>query len=73
MHVGWMEPWRATLSAGGCSEGGERDNRGVTALATGHGAWCMQRIGGMRGDTMEANTEVCEARVFVVLSGLGEG
>ena len=46
---------------------------GVTAVSAIQGAWCMQRIGGITGDTMGANTEVCEALVFVVLLGLGEG
>jgi adenosylcobinamide-GDP ribazoletransferase len=46
---------------------------GVTAVTAIQGAWCMQRIGGITGDTMGANTEVGETLVFVVLLGLGEG
>jgi adenosylcobinamide-GDP ribazoletransferase len=37
------------------------------------GAWCLKKIGGITGDTMGANTEVCEVRVFVVRLGVGEG
>ena len=36
------------------------------------GAWCMQRMGGITGETMGANTEGCETLVFVGLLGLGE-
>jgi cobalamin synthase len=44
----------------------------VLALTALQGAWCMRKIGGMTGDTMGANTEVSEVRVFVVLLGGGE-
>lgn len=46
---------------------------GGTVVSAIQGAWCMQRIGGIKGETMGANTEVCETWVFVVLLGLGEG
>ncbi|AKJ07634.1 adenosylcobinamide-GDP ribazoletransferase [Archangium gephyra] len=46
---------------------------GVTAVSAIQGVWWMQRMGGMTGETMGANTEVCETWVFVVLLGLGEG
>ena len=42
----------------------------VSALQS---AWGMTRDWGVTGDTMGANTEVGETRVFVVLLGLGEG
>ncbi len=35
--------------------------------------WGDDGIGGMTGDTMGANTEVDETRVFVVRLGSGEG
>jgi adenosylcobinamide-GDP ribazoletransferase len=77
-HVGWMELLGATLLALGFAGGllGWRGGvvfAGVTAVSAIQGAWCMQRIGGITGDTMGANTEVCETLVFVVLLGLGEG
>lgn len=77
-HVGWMELSGATLLALGMTGGllGWRGGvvfAGVTAVTAIQGAWCMQRIGGITGDTMGANTEVCETLVFVVLLGLGEG
>ncbi|MFL5356569.1 adenosylcobinamide-GDP ribazoletransferase [Archangium sp.] len=73
--LGWMELLGATLLAVGLAGGwrGGMVFAGVTALTAIQGAWCVQRIGGITGDTMGANTEVCETRVFVVLLGLGEG
>jgi cobalamin synthase len=44
---------------------------GVAAASALQGAWGLKKIGGMRGDTMGANTEVCEVLVFVVLLGMG--
>jgi adenosylcobinamide-GDP ribazoletransferase len=78
LRIGWMELLGATLLAVGLAGGwlgwrGGMVFAGVTALTAIQGAWCVQRIGGITGDTMGANTEVCETRVFVVLLGLGEG
>jgi cobalamin 5'-phosphate synthase/cobalamin synthase len=77
-HVGWTEFVGATLLALGLVLGllGWRGGvvfAGVLAVTALQGAWCLRRIGGITGDTMGANTEVCEVLVFVVLLGLGEG
>ncbi|PTL81370.1 adenosylcobinamide-GDP ribazoletransferase [Vitiosangium sp. GDMCC 1.1324] len=77
-HVGWMEWVGATLLTLGGVGGllgwwGGVVFGGVTAVSAIQGAWCKTRIGGITGDTMGANTEVCEALVFVVLLGWGEG
>ena len=77
-QVGWTEWVGATLLALAVAGGllGFRGGvilGGVTAVSAMQGAWCMRRIGGITGDTMGANTEVCETLVFVVLLGLGEG
>ncbi|MCY1082072.1 adenosylcobinamide-GDP ribazoletransferase [Archangium lansingense] len=77
-YVGWTEFVGATLLAFGVVGGllGWRGGviiGGVAVVSAIQGAWCMQRIGGITGDTMGANTEVNETLVFVVLLGLGEG
>ncbi|HEX5753802.1 MAG TPA: adenosylcobinamide-GDP ribazoletransferase [Archangium sp.] len=77
-YVGWTEWVGATLLVLALAVGvlGWRGGvifGGVTVVSAIQGAWCMQRIGGITGDTMGANTEVCETLVFVVLLGLGEG
>lgn len=60
---------------GGCARRAGRrdtgwgDNRGVG----GQGRLVHATDGGMTGEKMGANTEVCETWVFVVLLGLGEG
>ncbi len=77
-HVGWTEWVGATLLALGLALGllGWRGGvalAGVAAVSALQGAWCLKKIGGITGDTMGANTEVCEVLVFVVLLGVGEG
>jgi adenosylcobinamide-GDP ribazoletransferase len=39
----------------------------VTAI---NGRWCSRRIGGVTGDTLGANTEICEAAVLVIATAL---
>jgi cobalamin synthase len=46
---------------------------GVAAVSALQGAWGLKKLGGITGDTMGANTEACEVRVFVVLLGGGVG
>jgi cobalamin synthase len=53
--------------------GGGHTKTGVAAVSALQGAGCLKKIGGITGDTMGANTEVCEVLVFVVLLGVGEG
>ncbi|NMO21240.1 adenosylcobinamide-GDP ribazoletransferase [Pyxidicoccus fallax] len=76
-HVGWTEVVGATLLALGLSLGVLGPVRGAAAVvlvacvSALQGAWCMKKIGGITGDTMGANTEVCEALVFVLVLALG--
>jgi cobalamin synthase len=43
----------------------------VACVSLLQGAWCVRKIGGITGDTLGANTEVCEALVLVLLLALG--
>lgn len=75
-YVGWTEVVGATVLAAGLALGllGWKGALalGLVAVITGvQGAWSLQRIGGITGDTMGANTEVCEALVWVLLLRLG--
>lgn len=74
-HVGWAELSEATIIAGA-----------LTLFVAGRsGAWCWlvvlvvtafnarlcrRKIGGVTGDTLGANTEACEAAVFVLAVAL---
>ena len=75
---GWMDLLGTTLLALGLTWGllGSQGGvvlGGVASVSALQGAWCMKRMGGITGDTMGANSEGCETRVFLVLLGLGEG
>jgi adenosylcobinamide-GDP ribazoletransferase len=70
-HVGLFELLGATAIAGGLAFGldGLRGGifwAGCSALSTFNGMWCRERIGGITGDTLGANTELCEALVWVM-------
>lgn len=75
-HVGRVEVLGATVLALGFALGlmGWRGGvllavvAGVSAL---QGWWCRRKIDGITGDTMGANTEICEAVVLVVALALG--
>lgn len=76
-HVGWTEVVGASLLAFGLCLGVLGPVRGGAAVALVacvsllQGAWCVRKIGGITGDTLGANTEVCEALVLVLLLALG--
>jgi adenosylcobinamide-GDP ribazoletransferase len=70
-HIGKLELGGATLIAGVVAVGAAGWRGGVSwcavALATAlWGRVCMRRIGGITGDTLGANTEFCEALVYVL-------
>lgn len=76
-HVGWMEVVGATVLALGLCLGVLGPVRGAAAVvlvacvSALQAAWCMKKIGGITGDTLGANTEVCEALVLVLVLALG--
>ncbi|MCP3104468.1 adenosylcobinamide-GDP ribazoletransferase [Myxococcus sp. K15C18031901] len=75
-HVGRVEVFGATLVAAGVAVGllGWRGGVALGAVACAsalQGLWCMRKIDGITGDTLGANTEVCEALVFVLVLALG--
>jgi cobalamin 5'-phosphate synthase/cobalamin synthase len=75
-HVGWAELLGATLLALALALGlyGLRGALvlGAVALVSAlQGHWCLRRIGGITGDTLGANTEVCEVLVLVLLLAMG--
>ena len=75
-HVGPIESVGATLLAGtlALGIGGLRGLlfwAGVAAATLANALVCRQRIGGVTGDTMGANTEVCEALVWTLAVGIG--
>jgi cobalamin 5'-phosphate synthase/cobalamin synthase len=75
LHVGSVELGGATLLAGALALalGGVRGLvfwAGVAAATLVNGIVCRRRIGGITGDTMGANTEVCEALVWTLAAGM---
>jgi cobalamin synthase len=42
----------------------------VAAVSLVNGVVCQQRIGGVTGDTLGANTEICEALVWTLAAGI---
>ncbi|MCE9672253.1 adenosylcobinamide-GDP ribazoletransferase [Myxococcus stipitatus] len=75
-HVGRVEVLGATLVAVGVAVGlmgwkGGVALGAVAVVSALQGWWCMKRIDGITGDTLGANTEVCEALVFVLTLALG--
>jgi adenosylcobinamide-GDP ribazoletransferase len=74
-HVGPLELGGATALAGvvAVGLGGWRGLlfwAGVAAATLMNGLVCRSRIGGVTGDTMGANTEVCEALVWTLAVGI---
>ncbi len=70
-HVGTFELVGATAIAGALASTlagvhGLIFWAGCSALSTFIGLWCRERIGGVTGDTLGANTELCEALVWVL-------
>lgn len=69
--VGFGEVLGATLFAAGaafwlCGADGAIMFGAVIAMTAAQAWWCVRKIGGVTGDTMGANTEACEALVYVV-------
>jgi adenosylcobinamide-GDP ribazoletransferase len=73
-HVGPAEVAGATALAGGAvlvaGWPGAPCWLAVAALSAAQAWWCVRKIGGVTGDTLGANVEVCEAAVYVLALGL---
>jgi adenosylcobinamide-GDP ribazoletransferase len=74
-HVGWFELIGASLLAGICtfylgSWPGAACWLAVIVVTALNASMCMRRIGGVTGDTLGANIEVCEAVVLLVAVAL---
>ncbi len=70
-HVGWFELIGASLLAGICtlylaSWRGAACWLAVIVVTALNSSMCVRRIGGVTGDTLGANIEVCEAAVLLV-------
>ncbi|MFY2562444.1 adenosylcobinamide-GDP ribazoletransferase [Corallococcus terminator] len=75
-HVGRVEVVGATVLALGFALGlmGWKGGAAlvlVACVSALQGLWCRKKIDGITGDTMGANTEVCEALVLVLVLALG--
>jgi adenosylcobinamide-GDP ribazoletransferase len=74
-HVGWYELTGATVLAGTLTlfVAGWRGVlcwAGVIAVTLFNARLCRRRVGGVTGDTLGANTEVCEATVLIIAVAL---
>ena len=76
-HVGPLELLGSTVLAGAFAFGlcgWQRGGilwAGAAFVSLANGRMCLDRIGGVTGDTLGANTEVCEAIVYVLAVAVG--
>lgn len=73
-HVGMIEVAGATALAGGAAliVGWPATPcwLAVAAISAAQAWWCVRKIGGVTGDTLGANVEVCEAATYVLALAL---
>lgn len=75
-HIHWYEVAASTMFCSGLSLLAGWRRAGICLLLTVFvSIWnariCMRRIGGFTGDTLGANSEICEALIFTIGAALG--